>query len=273
MSRIWGLVVGLCAIVGVGSMIFYFSGARGKVAKQNITDKIDDLLGKSKIQRQEIADRLEKANEAVETFFDGRVKAQVRVERLTKEIQPVKARSDASAKKLESIVTAVEKVTKDEAYEVSINDVKYSQKNLDALRTLLKDQTDLHNNLKKEYDEKKKYLTDAERTFSLLKGQEQDARKNVALYESRKKALDAKMEALEYQQKAAKLLNDGKKNSSATFEDIDKALSELEDQTETQLRKAEETAAVQAEKSLKVSKGGEDIDDVLRAAREALGQM
>jgi len=271
MSRIWGILVGVCAVVGVGAIVFHFSGARGKVAKQNIEDKIDELLGKSKVQRQELADKIEKGREAVETLFDGRVRAQVRVERLTKDIQPAKGKYEASAKKLETILTAVEKVTKDDTYEVSINDTKYSHKNVAALQTLLKDQTEMQTALKRDYDEKKKILAEAERTFNLLKNQEQDARKNLAMAEMRKKALDEKMEALEFQQKAAKLLADGKKNSAANFDEINKALSDLEDSTETQFRKAEETATVQAESMMKGSKGGEDIEETIRAAREALG--
>jgi len=271
MSRIWGIIVGVCAVVGVGTIVVYFSGARGKVAAQKVTDKIDDWLGKTKVQQQELTDKLAKANEALENYFDARVKAQVRVERLTKDIQPAKSKYEASAKKLETMLTAVEKVQQDETYEVSIGDTKYSKKNITELQKLVKDQTDMLNTYKRDFDEKKKILADADRTLGLLKTQEQDTRKNIVMWETRKKALDAKMEALEAQQKAAKLLSDGQKSGATNFDEIEKALSDLEDHTETQFRKAEETATVQAEKQMKNSTRGEDLDETLRAAREALG--
>ena len=273
MKRVLSLAVISALLLGAGFAIYNFSGARGKVVKKNIEDKIDDLLGKDKVRQQELSDALSKANEAVETLFDGRVREQVRVERLTKEVRPIKAKYDASDRKLEETIGAVEKIKKDPTVEISLNgDTKYSQKNLDDLKVVLTTQTKQHEAVKTELNDKQRALAEAERSFTLLKNQEQDARQKVALYTARKKALDAKMEALAKQQEAAKLLRAGKNSAADNFDEIEKKLSDLEDHAEVEFRKAEEHSAIDAEKSLKSSKGGEDIDEVLRAAREARGQ-
>jgi len=272
MSRIWGIVVGLCAIVGVASMVFFFSGARGKVAKQNIENKIDDLLGKTKVEQQKLADAIEKANQGVEILFDARVREQVRVERLTKDLKPTQATYDAASAKLTEKLEALQKVKANADYEVTIEKTTYSQKNLEALQTLVVTQTNAVNTLKKTVEDKKADLTAAQKSLNLLSSQEKDGREKVALYEARYKALKSKMEALEKQQEAAKLLSAGKKSIANNFDEIDKSLSDLEDKAEVEFRKAEEQAAVQAAKALPPAKSGEDLDETIRKAEEALKQ-
>jgi predicted nucleic acid-binding Zn-ribbon protein len=271
-------VMGL--LVAGGVAVYKCSGARGKVAKQKVLDKIDDWLGKDKVRQQELADELAKANKAVETLFDGRVNEQVRVERLTRELRPVKARFEANDSKHEQMTAKlkelVEKVKEDPAYAVSLgegtNKTTYGKKNLEDLKTALATQTKLYEAAKTEYNDKQRALAEAERSFTLLKNQETDARQKVALFTARKKALDAKLEALAKQQEAAKLLQEGKAGAAVNFDEIEKKLSELEDQAEVAFRKAEERAANTAADELKASKGGDTIEDVLRAAEEARGQ-
>jgi len=273
MKRIVSLAVISAVLIGGGLAIYHFSGARGKVMKKNIEDKIDDLLGKDKVRQQEIADALEKANLAVDTLFDGRVREQVRVERLTKEVKPIKSKYEASDRKLGDMITAVEKIQKDPTVEVSVTgDTKYSQKNLDELKAALAAQTKQLETVRTELTDKQRALTEAERSFTLLKNQELDARQKVSLFTARKKALDAKMEALTKQQEAAKLLRAGKSSAGDNFDELEKKLGDLEDHAEVEFRKAEEHSVVDAKKSQEESKGGSNIDDVLRAAREARGE-
>jgi len=260
-------------LLGAGFAVYHFSGARGKVLKKNIEDKIDDMLGKDKVRQQELADSLEKANQAVETLFDGRVREQVRVKRLTKEVMPVKSRYEASNRKLGEMITAVETIKKDPTSEISLsNDKKYSQGNLDDLKSLLATQTKLVEADKTELNDRQRALAEAERSFNLLNKQELEARAKVALFTARKKALDAKLEALAKQQEAAKLLRSGKASAGDNFDEIEKKLGDLEDKTEVEFSKAEERSSGEAKESLKASKGGEDIEDILRAAKEAHGQ-
>jgi len=273
MKRIVSLVVICGLIAGAGFAVYHFSGARGKVVKKNVLDAIDDMLGKDKIQQQELADAIDKANRAVEIYFDGRVREQVRVESLTKGLKPVKARYEASIQKMDDMIAAVEKVSKDPTVEVSVGEEgKFNNKNVDSLKKLLAAQTEKHKAIQTEYTDKQRALTEAERSFSLLHSQEKDAREKVSLYSGRKKALDAKLEALTKQREAAKLLKSGQETAGANFDEIEKKLSELEDHAEVEFRKAEETSKIDAEKSLRTSKGGESIEDVLQAAREARGQ-
>ncbi len=143
---------------------------------------------------------------------------------------------------------------------------------MDDLKKLVTDRTQTFTTSKKAFTDKEAALEAAERSFKVLRNQEQDARQKVAIFEARKKALDEKLAALAKQQEAAKLLKAGKSTIVTNFDELEKSLSDLEDSAEVQFRKAEEHSAINAENSLKASKGGEDIDDVLRAAREARGE-
>src|SRR5262249_554990 len=148
----------------------------------------------------------------------------------------------------------------------------YGKKNVEDLKTAVATQTKLYEATKTELGDKQRALAEAERSFTLLKNQETDARQKVALYTARKKALDAKLGALAKQQEAAKLLHEGRAGVATNFDEIEKKLSELEDRAEVEFRKAEERATVAAEDALKASRGGDTIEDVLRAAEEARGQ-
>jgi len=273
MKRIVSLAVISALLLGAGLAVYHFSGARGKVVKKNIEDKIDDLLGRDKVRLQELADDLAKANEAVEIYFNGRVESQVDLERQVRNFKPIKARYEASGQKLDKTIAAVEMVTKDPTVEVSLNgDTKYSQKNMDELQALLAKQTDQHKADKAEYNLAEKNLKETEKSLTSFRDKEQDARKKVALFEARKKALDKKLSDLAKQKEAAKLLKGDKASPEANFDAIEKKLSELEDSAEVETRKGEERAAINAEKAQQSSKGGATIGDALEAAREARGQ-
>lgn len=277
-------ILPLAAVCGLlflgGYAVYKYSGARGQVAKQKILDKIDNWLGKDTVRQQELANELEKANKAVETLFDGRVNEQVRVERLTRELRPVKVRFESVDARHQQMTAALrelnEKVKNDPTFEVSVGEGTsksvYGKKNAEDLKTAVATQTKLYEATKTELGDKQRALAEAERSFTLLKNQETDARQKVALYTARKKALDAKLDALAKQQEAAKLLHEGRAGVATNFDEIEKKLSELEDRAEVEFRKAEERAAVAADDALKASKGGDTIEDVLRAAEEARGQ-
>src|SRR5260370_29783196 len=162
MKRLVCLAVVSALLLGGGYAVYKYSGARGKVAKQELLDKIDDLLGKDKVRQQEIADQLDKANQAVEILFDGRVREQVRVERLTKELQTAKAKFDASDKKLAEAEKALTSVNADATYEIALGEggskATYSQKNVDDLKKLVTDRTQTFTTSKKAFTDKEAAL-------------------------------------------------------------------------------------------------------------------
>jgi hypothetical protein len=271
----------VCGLLFLGGYAVYkYSGARGQVAKQKILDKIDNWLGKETVRQQELANLLEEANKGVESAFDGRVTAQVRVERLTRELRPIKVRFEWVDAKHQQMTAALkelnEKVKNDPSFEVSVGEgttkAVYGKKNLDDLKAALAAQTKLYEGTKNELTAHQQALEAAERSFTLLKNKETEARQKVALYAARKRAVDTKLEAIAKQQEVAKLLHENRTGAAINFDEIEKKLSELEDRAEVEFRKAEERAAIVADEALKASRGGDTIEDVLRAAEEARGQ-
>ena len=268
--------VGLLALVGaVGGLVFArYGGARGKVFQQNVESRIDDLLGRTEVQRQQVADKVAEAGRAVETLQDARIRAQVRVDRLNRDhVAFQKEQLEPSSAALTRRLADLEKVKADPTFEVSVGGKTYRQKDLDGLQAVVKDQTERHLIRKREADLKKRILDEAERSLALLQKDEARATDEVAKLNARKRALDAKLDAVRAQQDAARSLKAGKATVAANFDEIDRFLSSLEDETEAALRKAEEDNAVQSAKRREATRPAateESVDDTIGNARKAL---
>jgi len=161
MSRIWGIVVGLCAIVGVGSMIFFFSGARGKVAKDKIIDSIDSLLGKDEVKRKQIAEGVEGYEKAVRTLTKAKIKAEVEAEEVAKEVKANQQKLDESTQALAKLNTHLKKFETDANYSVTYGSKTYTKgEDLDRMAKsvlehgkTLKGQTEVLQGRLKKYEE------------------------------------------------------------------------------------------------------------------------
>ena len=97
-------LLGLLAVAGVG--IYGCSNenkARLDVAKKNVLEKIDDMLGKMDVQKAEIDNGIKSAKQAAEGVRKAKVRAQVQLDQLTEKVRPFEeklAACDATLVKL-----------------------------------------------------------------------------------------------------------------------------------------------------------------------------
>jgi len=174
MSRIWGIVVGLCAVIGVGTVVVYFSGARGDVAKKKIVSKLDDLLGKSEVERAEIERGIKGMDTAVDTLSTAKIKARVNADILAKEVKANKDKLNASTAKLKEISADLKKFDAETSYSVSYAGKTYTKK--DDLDKMAKTVIDYHKSLAEQTKKMETRLETFEQTASTLESRHAEAK-------------------------------------------------------------------------------------------------
>ena len=106
--RTFGIIAGVCLVVGVG--LFYFVGSdRTEVAKKKVLDRLDGVLGKMDVQRQEIDTGIKSTAQAVDGIRKAKIKAQVKLEQIddrTKPYQEKIAQCDQTLSKLRDLLAA-----------------------------------------------------------------------------------------------------------------------------------------------------------------------
>jgi phage shock protein A len=234
MSRIWGIVVGLCAVVGVGAIIFHFSGARGDVAKKKIIGQIDKWLGESDVQRAEIDRGIKGMDEAVEKLNTQAVKAQVQAERLGREVNVNKKKLDDSKASLAKLGADLKKFDTETNYSVSYGTKTYNKKSeLEAMATKV---IDYHKTLQKETEAQEQRLKTYEDMAATLTSQRDEAKKKRDELKIRLKDLDAKIEMAKAQKEAAEALNESTSSFADSIKGIEDKINKLSDSTETATR-------------------------------------
>ena len=80
------LILALCVIPA--TLVIYGCGSRGEVAKKKVLDRLDDMLGKMDVQRQEIDDGMKATKKAVEGVRKARITAQVKLDQIDEKVKP-----------------------------------------------------------------------------------------------------------------------------------------------------------------------------------------
>jgi phage shock protein A len=81
-------VVVVVALLGGGYFLFLSGTPRAEVAKKKLLDRLDDMLGKLEVQRQEIDDGIKATKQAVEGIRKAKIKAQVKCDQLDEKAKP-----------------------------------------------------------------------------------------------------------------------------------------------------------------------------------------
>jgi len=234
MSRIWGIVVGLCAVVGVGAIIFHFSGARGDVAKKKIIGQIDKWLGESDVARAEIDRGIKGMDEAIEKLNTQAVKAQVQSERLGREVNVNKKKLDDSTASLKRLKGDLDKFNTESNYSVSYGSKTYTKKS--DLESMAEKVISFHTSLKKETEAQDERLKTYESMASTLTSQRDEAKKKRDELTLKLKDLDAKIEMAKAQKEAAEALSESNSSFADSIKGIEDKINKLSDSTETAVR-------------------------------------
>lgn len=102
------LLLALC-VVATTMVVIYGCGSRVEVAKKKALDRLDDMLGKMDVQRQEIDDGIKATKKAVEGIRKARITAQVRLEQIDEKTKPFEekvTRCDQTLSKLRDLLKA-----------------------------------------------------------------------------------------------------------------------------------------------------------------------
>ena len=237
MSRIWGILVGVCAVVGVGSMIFFFSGARGDVAKKKILGQIDKFLNESDVQRAEIERGIKGMDDAVDKLTDAKIRARVQADRLSAEVKINKKKLDESKGSLTRLREDLKKFDTDPKYTVAYGTKTYSKKDdLDKMATKV---VDYHKMLVAQTESMEKRLETYEMTANTLEARADKAKKKLGEMKNQLKELDAKIELVKAQREAAQALSESDKTFADSVKNIEEKIKNLDLNTETAVRKEE----------------------------------
>src|SRR5437870_1798933 len=85
----WALVIVAVVACSVAAF-FIWGGAHSEVAKDKVINKIDDLLGKTEVQRKDVQIAVKNMDKAIDELTKGRVQATVKSEDLQKQNEEMK---------------------------------------------------------------------------------------------------------------------------------------------------------------------------------------
>ena len=102
------LVLALC-LVPTALVVMYGCSPRAEVAKKKVLDRLDDMLGKMDVQRQEIDEGMRATKKAVEGVRKARITAQVKCDQIDEKAKPFEeklAQCDQTLAKLRDLLKA-----------------------------------------------------------------------------------------------------------------------------------------------------------------------
>jgi uncharacterized coiled-coil DUF342 family protein len=103
------LIIAVVCLAGAGA--YYFVGPdRTQVAKKNVLDRLDGVLGKLDVQRQEIDTGIKSTAQAIDGIRKAKIKAQVKMEQIDEKAKPHEekvAQCDQALLKLRDLLAAM----------------------------------------------------------------------------------------------------------------------------------------------------------------------
>jgi phage shock protein A len=270
MKRLVCLAVVSALLIGGGYAVYKYSGARGKVAKKELLDKIDGWLGKEEVRRQEIEDKIEGMKKGIATLSDARIRVGVQAKMLKDEIATNDKNLKSSAEVLTQMKKDLESFKTKAEFSVRYGGKDYTKEDdLDKLATKL---IDRHKKLKSQTEAMKERLTKYEDNHAILVTREEDAKKKLAEFKHELSQLDADITLLKAQRQAAEALNEADKNFGESVEGLEEKIKELKVLTKTAVAKEDEkwkeiSAKTEVEDATKIITNSKDtvreIDDLL----------
>jgi len=196
------LFASLVAVVVLAGGYWFFSGSpRVEVAKEKLLDRVDNLLGKMEVQRQEIDNGITATKQAVEGIRKAKIKAQVKLEQIDEKAKPYEEKvvhCDGTLVRLRDLLQA-DMPTEIAGKTYSVIDLN------DMANKVIKARRDAEkqiNGFNSARDEMQKVVT------KLAKHQ-QNLQSRLANLQSQIAILDAEMAAAKAMKEASKAMGDG----------------------------------------------------------------
>lgn len=246
MKTVFSTVIAILVILAVlaGGYFWFFSGSpRVEVAKKKLLDRVDDLIGKMDVQRQEIDDGIKATKQAVEGVRKAKIKAQVKLEQIDEKTRPYEekiAHCDKTLARLRDFLKA-DMPTEIAGKTYSVSDLKDMASKVIKSR---KESEDQINGFKTARDSMKKVVSD-------LTKQQQALETRLTNLQGQVAKLDAEMAAAKSMKEASAAMG-GKDNTLATnLDNLEEKIASLSADVRAELRsESEQWSEVNANKAI-----------------------
>jgi chromosome segregation ATPase len=253
------LVFALTACCGVIPLLVVFvmpgCGPRAEVAKKRALNRLDDLLGKMDVQRQEIDDGIKATKLAVEGVRKARIKAQVKCDQIEEKAKPYEekvAQCDQTLAKLRDLLKAGKPADlAGKTYSVSdLNDMA------DKVIQARKDADAQVSGFRTARDSMKKVVANLSKTQQTLEARLTSLQAQVA-------KLDAEMAAAKAMKEASGAMGDGEATLAANLEGLEEKVASLSADVRAELKGEEERFQV-----ARADKAISDVDVFIRDSQK-----
>jgi len=225
------------AIVLVGTLITALSlipgcGVRVEVAKEKLLNEIDGLLGEVDIQRKEVELAIRKMAQATNELGKNKIKCQVQVQRLSKQVKAVEERiAEVDA----SLRTLRDYLARGKAVEIAGKTFTP-----DKLQDMAKRVIEARRNLVSEAESLERAKATITQAAEMLGHRYEAATSRLAAFKSQLKELDAQIVALDALKDAAKIAGTSNESFVDDLQDLQDKISGLHDKVQIELRWEEE---------------------------------
>jgi peptidoglycan hydrolase CwlO-like protein len=214
-------------------------GARVEVVKKTVLDKLDDLIGKTKVARQQIEDEMKGLNAGVDGIRAAKNKARVKQDQFKAEAEPIQEQIAKVDKVLKLLRPHLEATTP-----VEIAGKTYAPAEIkETAAMLLKERKRLSDKA----DALKSVETSLEQTASALERQQNEYQKRLQKMESQVAQIDAQLIALNAKHEAAAVMGSTDDSLSRSVDGLQDKVNNLLAETKADLQseneKWNETAA------------------------------
>jgi chromosome segregation ATPase len=231
-------IVGVCVFVGASILAgLGWLGttsqweARGKVAAEKVGDRIDLILGETKVREQEIDDGIAKLEQSKKVLRRGKVEAQVALE----EIQGKQEYGETQIAKVDShlrkIQTQLSLVSS--SGEVAILGNTYSA---DQVKQAAKQLLNKRKNLDNTQDAYNRAAVMLEDSVAKLTARQRDVENKLSSLKAYREELRAKAKSLEIVKKSAATMGDASETYADQIADLEASMEELDRDIEVELR-------------------------------------
>jgi peptidoglycan hydrolase CwlO-like protein len=229
------VVLAACVALAVAGYLVVTSagcGPRAQVAKDKMMDQIDQLLGKTEVQRKEAQNGIDDMKKAIDKLLEGKVKAKVQSDQLADQLKTIDDKiSDAKT----TLATLQEYIKADKPREIAGK--TYSP---DDLNKLAKRVIEAEKNLETQRTGVQHAKEILDTAVTTLDARQREGQERLEALNSKLKEVDAEMVALKSLKDAAAVMGDTDTTLADKFADSEKKVNDLQVSVKTQLKMDEE---------------------------------
>ena len=218
MSRMFMLLI---TVVLVGC------GPRAEVAKKKALEKIDSLLGKLDVKREQISQEVAALKKGVDGLRQAKIKAKVKSDQINRKLEPIESRISAVDATLEKVRDPLKS---GEPYEVGAK--TYSS---DDLKSLVADLLKRRKELDSQAAGFRKSKESLDKVSSSLERKQQSYQQELTRFESVIGEIDAKKIALKAMQDASKSMGESEATLAENVANLDDKIADLYAEVESQM--------------------------------------